>query len=544
MKVEVLTYLSVTVVDIIQKVYDAIGIKRHTIRELESLVDGDERVWNLYKDGIVATLNQTGTQSGKPQVMQYQPRSVAELSMWVAAIRPGFASLKQEFFDRKEHKYGIDSLDEVLSETAGYMIFQENIMAVLMYSGISEDRTYSIIKGISKKVPDIVDSAKEEFYTGFMDRTTREGYSEEFARETADQVWRVMEDASDYSFNASHAYSVALDSIYGAYLKAYYPLEYYTVVLNIYEGKIDMTSEIVNELSYFDIELSSIEFGKSLSPYTFDKDTNTIYKGINSIKYMNNTVADELNRIYNENEYETDEFYKVCADLIESSVDSRQARILISLNFFSQFGTPGELLHIYNASIGDKEDPPREDIVEYVCQRRYDKYLDENPKATDRAKEEERKRKFKFPTLYSKSHKDDTKKVRLNNLRVYECIYRRTSDNMIKYSRLIQDEVEYFGYGVTQEPNLPSNVYVVMNINTKYTPVVELYKLQDGSRQMMKIRKNKLYDTMGHPAFGEGQSIQVTKTHDEPRYKKVGDDWEEDHSQMQTYIDKIRMANI
>ena len=537
-------YLSVTVVDIIQKVYDAIGIKRHTIRELESLVDGDERVWNLYKDGIVATLNQTGTQSGKPQVMQYQPRSVAELSMWVAAIRPGFASLKQEFFDRKEHKYGIDSLDEVLSETAGYMIFQENIMAVLMYSGISEDRTYSIIKGISKKVPDIVDSAKEEFYTGFMNRTTREGYSEEFARETADQVWRVMEDASDYSFNASHAYSVALDSIYGAYLKAYYPLEYYTVVLNIYEGKIDMTSEIVNELSYFDIELSSIEFGKSLSPYTFDKDTNTIYKGINSIKYMNNTVADELNRIYNESEYEPDEFYKVCADLIESSVDSRQARILISLNFFSQFGTPGELLHIYNASIGDKEDPPREDIVEYVCQRRYDKYLDENPKATDRAKEEERKRKFKFPTLYSKSHKDDTKKVRLNNLRVYECIYRRTSDNVIKYSRLIQDEVEYFGYGVTQEPNLPSNVYVVMNINTKYTPVVELYRLQDGSRQMMKIRKNKLYDTMGHPAFEEGQSIQITKTHDEPRYKKVGGDWEEDHSQMQTYIDKIRMANI
>src|SRR5699024_8858795 len=210
-------YLSVTVVDIIQNTYNMISKQRHTIRELEELVEGNDKVWSLYRDGIVSTLNQAGTNSGKPQVMQYKPTSVAELSMWVASIRPGFASLNQEFFNRKAHKYGIDSLDAVLSETNGYMIFQENIMAVLMYAGISEDRTYSIIKGISKKVPSIVDNAKEEFYTGFLKRTTEEGYDKEFAKNTADEVWKVMEDASDYSFNASHAYSVALDSVYGAY---------------------------------------------------------------------------------------------------------------------------------------------------------------------------------------------------------------------------------------------------------------------------------------------------------------------------------------
>lgn len=52
------------------------------------------------------------------------------------------------------------------------MIFQENTQS--LYVGISEDRTYSIIKGISKKVPSIVDSAKEEFYTGFLKRTAEE----------------------------------------------------------------------------------------------------------------------------------------------------------------------------------------------------------------------------------------------------------------------------------------------------------------------------------------------------------------------------------
>ena len=67
MKVEVVALLSVTVWKIISDVYKMIGKPRHTIRELERLVEGDDKVWKLYRDGIVATLNQTGTKSGKPQ---------------------------------------------------------------------------------------------------------------------------------------------------------------------------------------------------------------------------------------------------------------------------------------------------------------------------------------------------------------------------------------------------------------------------------------------------------------------------------------------
>ena len=507
--------LSVTVVDIIQRVYDMIGKPRHTIRELEELVEGDDKVWKLYRDGIVATLNQTGTKSGKPQVMQYKPTSVAELSMWVASIRPGFASLKQEFFNRKEHKYGIDSLDAVLSETNGYMIFQENIMAVLMYAGISEDRTYSIIKGISKKVPSIVDNAKEEFYTGFLKRTTEEGYDEEFAKKTADEVWKVMEDASDYSFNASHAYSVALDSVYGAYLKAYYPLEYYTVILNIYQNDSDKIAEIEQELDYFGIKIGPIIFGGSRANYTPDKETNTIFKGIWSVKFMNERMSEELFELSQTEPYLNKEkdALDLFLDLIENtSVNSRQTEILINLDFFAEFGTAEFLLNIWN-TMNNKGMP---ELVD-------EKYAD----------------KKKNPVFYSKNHIEKTKAKRIENLREYiELLKENPPAERTTYEKIMYEK-EFIGHATTTFPELPPSYVLITDLNLKYTPILEVYQLSTGKTFDVKIKKNKFYDTYDNPIVFRGNTIRIIDSHKEYGKKLVDGKWYDNKSATWMFIDKM-----
>ena len=507
--------LSVTVVDIIQRVYDMIGKPRHTIRELEELVEGDDKVWKLYRDGIVATLNQTGTKSGKPQVMQYKPTSVAELSMWVASIRPGFASLKQEFFNRKEHKYGIDSLDAVLSETNGYMIFQENIMAVLMYAGISEDRTYSIIKGISKKVPSIVDNAKEEFYTGFLKRTTEEGYDEEFAKKTADEVWKVMEDASDYSFNASHAYSVALDSVYGAYLKAYYPLEYYTVILNIYQNDSDKIAEIEQELDYFGIKIGPIIFGGSRANYTPDKETNTIFKGIWSVKFMNERISEELFELSQTEPYLNKEkdALDLFLDLIENtSVNSRQTEILINLDFFAEFGTAEFLLNLWN-TMNNKGMP---ELVD-------EKYAD----------------KKKNPVFYSKNHIEKTKAKRIENLREYiELLKENPPAERTTYEKIMYEK-EFIGHATTTFPELPPSYVLITNLNLKYTPILEVYQLSTGKTFDVKIKKNKFYDTYDNPIVFRGNIIRIIDSHKEYGKKLVDGKWYDNKSVTWVFIDKM-----
>ena len=140
-------------------------------------------------------------------------------------------------------------------------------------------------------------------------------------------------------FNSSHAYFVDLDSLYGAWLKANYPLEYFSVVLNVYKASKDKQAELINELEYFNISLKGLQFGKSKSDYSYETETNTIYKGISTVAYLNQQVADNLYNLAKMEHYEKDDVIQLFLDILEYSLaDNRQMNILIKLGFFKEFG--------------------------------------------------------------------------------------------------------------------------------------------------------------------------------------------------------------
>ncbi len=179
--------LTVTVWDIIARVYNEIGMPIDDVRSLSEKIKDDEKVWNLYKDGNVSTLNQAGTDSGKPQVMQYKPKSVRELSMWVSAIRPSFSSLKAIFLNRRPFEYGIAELDALLETSDNFILFQESIMNVLVYCGFDEGETYGLLKAIAKKEEGIIEPIHERFINGFVKKTG--------SMEDAIEVWKIVEDS-------------------------------------------------------------------------------------------------------------------------------------------------------------------------------------------------------------------------------------------------------------------------------------------------------------------------------------------------------------
>jgi DNA polymerase III alpha subunit len=260
------------------------------------------------------------------------------MSAWVAAIRPGFASLLNNFLDRLPYTTGVKELDDILEDSFHYLTYQESIMKYLVWLGIEEKGTYDIIKKIAKKK--FKDKELEELKTKLLEGWTKNVGAEEGFAET----WQVVEDAAHYSFNASHSLSVAIDSIYGAYLKSHYPLEYFTVVLTLYADDIDRTSKLIEELPYFNVTIQPIKYGKSGSGYTMDKKNNAIYKGVSSIKYCNSQIAEELLEL-SHNKYDT--FTDLLKDIKEkTSLNSRQLDILIRLNFFSDFGNNKYLLRV------------------------------------------------------------------------------------------------------------------------------------------------------------------------------------------------------
>lgn len=330
-------YLTVTVWRIISNFYKRIKQPIPNIRELLNKID--ENTWKLYEDGMTSTLNQADTEISTSMLKKYKPKTDAEMSAFVAAIRPGFASLVNTFLNRKKYTTGVKEIDEILAPSYHFMLYQESIMAFLVWCGMKEDHTYDIIKKISKKK--FTDDAKEELRQELL-----HGYKKNLGTEKGfDEVWQVVDDAARYSFNASHAVSVAYDSLYGAEAKSHHPLEYFETVLNEYRSDNEKTSRIIAELDYFGITLESIKFGKSKNEYTSDKETNTIYKSISSIKYCNEKIATELYELGSKNKYNS--FVEVLDDIKKkTSVNSKQLAILTGLNFFSEFGGNKYLLNV------------------------------------------------------------------------------------------------------------------------------------------------------------------------------------------------------
>lgn len=327
-------YLKVTVYEIVENTCELANIPIPTINELTNLLD--EQTFKIYEKGLTCTVNQADSDFATPLVMKYKPKSVSEVCAFVAAIRPGFKSLLHNFLERKPYTTGVQELDSLLEDSFHYMLYQESIMKYLIWLGVEESETYTIIKKISKKKfkEDELKKLKTQLHKGWVKVVGRE--------EGFEQTWQVVEDASKYSFNASHSLAYAYDSLYCAYLKAHYPLEYYSATLNLYEKDSVRTKKLINELSYFGIKIEKAMFRHSKGTYFFNKDTNTIYKGVSSIKGLNEETGEFLYRLRDK-----DLSFIDLISIKENPMNKTHFETLIKVDFFREFGKQQYLLELY-----------------------------------------------------------------------------------------------------------------------------------------------------------------------------------------------------
>lgn len=455
-------YLTVKVYEIIDKVYKLIG---RPIDDIGTLLSNcDDKVWDVYANALTTTINQSDSDFGKQTLKRYKPTSLAEMSAWVAAIRPGFASLLNNFLDRLPYTTGVKELDDILEDSFHYLTYQESIMKYLVWLGIEEKGTYDIIKKIAKKKfkDDEQEKLKEQLLQGWVKNVgTQDGFAE---------TWQVVEDAAHYSFNASHSLSVAIDSIYGAYLKSHYPLEYFTVVLTLYADDIDRTSKLIEELPYFGITIQPVKFGKSGSDYTLDKENNQIYKGVQSIKYLNAQIGEELLEL-SKNKYNT--FIDLLKDIKDkTSINSKQLTILVALNYFEDFGANDYLLKIIDI---------------------YDKFA--TAKVIAKNKMESLGINEYLMTKYA-AKETKSQYRELDNDGLIKELCSKVENKPLSITEQIKFEIEYLGYAIYTNPNIADYYYIITEFEQykdASRPYFTLYNLKTGESIKTKIRQGKIY---------------------------------------------------
>jgi DNA polymerase III alpha subunit len=509
-------YLTVSVWDTINETYKLLGKPIDTIPQLLSKIDN--KVWDIYAQGLTTTVNQADSDFAKTSLKRYKPKSLAELGAFVAAIRPGFASHLDNFLDRKPYTNGVKEMDELLEDSFHYLMYQESLMSFFVWLGIEEKGTYDIIKKISKKKFTAIEleQLKEKLAQGWLNKVgTMEGF---------DASWQSVQDSARYSFNSSHSICMALDSLYCAYLKSHYPLEYFTVVLTNYSDDIDRTNKLIAELPYFNIKLKDIKFGKSEAKYTMDKNTNCIYKGIESIKYCNAQIADELSSLYN-NHYNS--FLDLIGDIQnKTSINARQLDILVKLNFFSDFGKNkklSQIISIYNKFnsckiIAKKNLPALADeygLSEYLIKK------------------------------YSNKETNSQYKE-INNSELIKALCDKIENKSLPIIEQIKFENEVLGYINYTNSKIPPYYWIVIQYKT-YTnnnkPYITARRLSDGYEVKTKIKKA---GTFKKNPFGLYSILIFESLTKENKHKKVGDDWvqiEETEEVLNVY-DVLRKENL
>ena len=437
--------LVVTVIAINAAASSKAGIPFLTAEEVIERTKNDPATWNIFARGLTMGVNQCQGAKTIEKLVRYKPRSLQDMSAFVAAIRPGFKSMVNKFLDREKFEYGVPSFDVLLhndSSQSSWFLYQENTMTVLSLSGFSLEETYPIIKAISKKKVKVIEAAHERFIPGFVEYQKQHGEnSEDKARENAEMVWQVIYNSAAYQFNASHSVAVALDAIYGAYLKAHYSLEYYTTLLDAYsaKGDKDRVSLIKDEMRRgFDIRLVPCRFRQDNRSFSYDKSANTISDALPSIRNLSMAVAEELYRM-RDNRYNT--FTDLLVDLDNRRpFNATNIEVLIRMDYFAEFGHNGKLLLIWK----------------------------------------------EFRANYKKTYVKSTRQKRLSML--YE-IERTAEDVAISPLEQISFEAFHYGTPVSVFPQC-KQTYAVLDVDTKYSPKLTLYSIATGRTGTVKVKKS------------------------------------------------------
>lgn len=333
--------------------YDILGLKNiEIIKDTYALIGkpypksheinwNDDAVWNDMLRSPIGIF-QFESAFAFDSLRKFKTHSIYDMSLVTACIRPSGASYRDELLQRKPHHNPSPIIDDLLKDNLGYLIYQEDTIKFLQQiCGLSGSEADNVRRAIGRKQKDRLETALPDILEGYCSKSSQ---PRNIAEEEAKEFLQIIEDSASYQFGYNHSIGYCMIGYLCAYLRYYYPAEFITAYLNNANNEDDIKNgSALAEL--YGIQIVPPRYGISKDRYVYDKDRHVIAKGINSIKYMNSTVANELYGLAKRSDPKT--FMSLLTLMNnETSIDTRQRDILIKIDFFVDFGNVTELSRI------------------------------------------------------------------------------------------------------------------------------------------------------------------------------------------------------
>ena len=237
--------------------------------DLEKIDITDPGVFKLFAKGRTKGIFQFESGGMQDLLMKMKPDRLEDLIAANALYRPGPMTLIPDYIARKHgQKWELPHpiMTEILQETYGIMIYQEQVMRISNRLGnIPLREAYTMIKAISKKKLKTIAKAREEFITGCVEKG--------LSQVQAEEIFELIERFAGYGFNKSHSTRYAFIAYQTAYMKVHWPIEFMAALLTYEMGNTDKVVEYIAECSGMNIEVLAPDINESSVDFT------PLYKG-------------------------------------------------------------------------------------------------------------------------------------------------------------------------------------------------------------------------------------------------------------------------
>ena len=448
----------------------------------------DREVWkDICKDQL--GIFQFESQFAADSLAKFKPQSIEEITVINAALRPSGQSYRDDLLQRKIHKNPTPQIDEVLSNSLGYLVYQEQTIAFLQkVCGLSASYADTIRRAIGKKNKPVIDKAMPEILDGYC-RNSPKPRTE--AEEEAKEFLKVIEDASAYSFGYNHATGYSLLSYLCGYYKHYYPEQFIAAYLKNAANDDDInTGRAMAKVR--GIRMTKPKFRQDNRTFCIDPVEHTISDALSSIKGVGLKDAEAL---WNLKDREYGTFVELLRDmtLYPGALNTAVIEKLIKLDYFREFGAIRHLLWLYDEFCNGAH-CFKTTLVPASQQKRMNELI---AIETGDSSVVDGFLSGMFDTKSDNQHAMVDKDDPLEVVR-YEC--------------------ELLGAPMTILPEAYKGCYAVLEVDEKYSPKIRMQSLTTGNVGMMKVLKK----TFAANPLKAGNIIHLDRWQQKEAYGKPG----------------------
>lgn len=322
---------------------DAVELIKETADELidiDSIPLDDSHTYEMLGRGDSIGVFQLESSGMRSILKDLKPEVLEDIIALVALYRPGplGSGMVEDFIKRKHGqstiKYMHPSLEPILKETYGVILYQEQVMRISSeLAGFSMGQADLLRRAMGKKKPEVIAGLRNQFVEGAKDKGVDPGI--------AGQVFDLMEYFAGYGFNKSHSAAYALVSYQTAYLKANYPLQYMAALLTSVMDSMDKVALYIDECRRMGIEVLPPDVNESM--VKFSVSGGKIRFGMAAVKNVGRGAIENIITVRSKDGL-FKSFQDFCNRIDHRQVSRRVLESLIKCGAFDSLGRRAQLM--------------------------------------------------------------------------------------------------------------------------------------------------------------------------------------------------------